>query len=287
MAACLAVALFAFVLGAALMHAVYGRRALAIPGPSSQSPTVGQHAELAALAAESMFKVNRSLQSELAKAHEQVGAEKQKSHTLSAEARTDQLTGLPNRRVFDEQIECYVERERANRRQPLTLMLIDVDHFKQINDRHGHPTGDAALQWLARILRQQVAEAGLPARFGGEEFAVLCPACEPGEAIELAERLRLAIASVPLEHRGLTLCITASIGMALSLAGEGSKSLTNRADEALYAAKKNGRNRVYLHNGASSIPAAIAGNDFAAAGAATGLRRQASGVWNPAPVPSA
>jgi diguanylate cyclase len=258
MAACVFIALIAFLVGAALVHAAHVRRATPADASPRRAPALEEHAELAALAAESMFKVNRSLQTELARAREAVGVEKEKTHILSAEARTDKLTGLPNRRVFDEEIERQIECWQANRQKPVTLMLIDVDHFKQINDRHGHPTGDAALKWLARIAGEQVADGGLVTRFGGEEFAVILPACETREASGIAERLRVAIATTPFEHHGVTLCITASIGMATSQADDGSKSLTRRADEALYSAKKNGRNRVFLHQGATCVPTSIA-----------------------------
>ena len=254
MAACVFVAVFAFALGAALVHALHRRRAATGEVELPCRPAVAEHAELTALAAASMFKVSRGLQTELARAREEVGVEKQKSHTLSAEARTDKLTGLPNRRVFDEELERSLDLWQSTRQAAVSLMLIDVDHFKQINDRHGHATGDAALKWLARTARSQVAEAGLAVRYGGEEFAVIVTGVKIAEAIELADKLRLAIAAEPFEHDGLTLSITASIGVATSLADDGPKLLAHRADEALYAAKENGRNRVYLHNGCECLP---------------------------------
>jgi diguanylate cyclase len=216
---------------------------------------VAEHAELAAAAAASMFKVSRSLQTELARARDEVGAERQKSQTLSTEARTDKLTGLPNRRVFDEELERSLDLWQATRQKPVSLMLIDVDHFKQLNDRYGHPAGDAALQWLARTARAQVGEAGLAARYGGEEFAVVMPGVKTADAINVAERLRAAIEAEPFHFDGLTLRITASVGLATSLADETPNSLIHRSDEALYAAKKNGRNRVYLHNDRECVAA--------------------------------
>jgi diguanylate cyclase len=258
MAACVFVALFAFLVGAALVHTFHARRpAVAIAPPPGEASVV-EHAALTALAAASMFKVNRSLQTELARARDEVGTEKQKSQALSAEARTDKLTGLANRRVFDEELQRRIERWQSLGHQPVSLLLIDVDHFKQINDRHGHPTGDAALQWLARIAKAQVGDAGLAVRYGGEEFAVILVGRTDDEAIALAERLRQAVAAEPFQHNELMLRITASMGLATSLPDEGGKSLTHRADEALYAAKKNGRNRVYLHDGRVCQPAILA-----------------------------
>lgn len=240
---------FAFALGAVAMHAVQGRRSAPEVVVSCHEPAHSQHAELSARAAASMFQVNRSLQTELARTRQAVGTEKQKTQTLALEARTDKLTGLPNRRVFDEQIESLIEGWQPADETPGSLILIDVDHFKQINDRYGHSAGDAALQWLAKIARAEVGQAGLAMRYGGEEFAVLVPTSGGREAAALAEKLREAIAAEPFRHEGVVLLVTASMGVATALPGEGSKSLTHRADEALYAAKKNGRNRVYWHNG--------------------------------------
>lgn len=216
---------------------------------------MAEHAELAALAAASMFKVSRGLQTELARAREEVCAERERSETLSTEARTDKLTDLPNRRVFDEELQHRIDVWKTTRQKPVSLMLIDVDHFKQLNDRYGHDAGDAALQWLARKARAHVGEAGLAVRYGGEEFAVIVSASQPVEAaVELAEKVRLAIAAEPFQYNGLSLPITASVGLAASLVDEGGKPLARRADEALYAAKRNGRNRVYLHDGFECIP---------------------------------
>lgn len=249
MAVYLLLAAIAFAMGAAVMHAAHARRVPAEIAPSVCEPVQAHNDELTVLAAASMFQVNRTLQTELARTRQEMGTEKQKTRALATEARTDKLTGLPNRRVFDEQIERYVEGWQALGHKPVSLILIDVDHFKQINDRYGHPAGDAALQWLATIAGAQVREAGLAVRYGGEEFAVLVPAAEGKEAAALAEKLREAIAAEPFRHGDVLLRVTASLGVATAVAGEGSKSLTHRADEALYAAKKNGRNRVYWHNG--------------------------------------
>jgi diguanylate cyclase (GGDEF)-like protein len=258
MAACVFVALCAFLLGVAVMHTLHARRPAISPLLPPHETIVAEHPELTALAAASMFKVNRTLQTELARTRDEVGAEKQKSQVLSAEARTDKLSGLANRRVFDEELERSIERWQLLGHQPVSLLLIDVDHFKQINDRHGHPTGDAALQWLARIASAQVDDAGPVARYGGEEFAVILTGQSEHEAIALGESLRQAIAAEPFQHGEVLLRITASLGLATSLPDETGKSLTHRADEALYAAKKNGRNRVYLHNGRLCQPAIIA-----------------------------
>lgn len=254
MAVYLLLALSAFALGAGVMHVVHARRAVTAAVSVSGAPAQTQGAELTALAAASMFQLNRSLQTELARSRHEVGTEKQKTRVLALEARTDKLTGLPNRRVFDEQMELHVKQRQSPAHTPVSLILIDVDHFKQINDRYGHSAGDAALQWLAKIAAAQVGDIGLAVRYGGEEFAILAPAVAGNEATALAEKLRRAIAAEPFRHESDVLRITASLGVAAALPGEGSKSLAHRADEALYAAKKNGRNRVYCHNGRGSVP---------------------------------
>ncbi|MGH7140907.1 MAG: GGDEF domain-containing protein, partial [Pirellulales bacterium] len=230
------VALCAFLLGVVVMHTIHVRRPAITQFLPVCETTVAEHPELTALAAASLFKVNRTLQTELSRTRDEVGAEKQKSRVLSAEARTDKLTGLANRRVFDEELERSIDRWQLLGHRPVSLLLIDVDHFKQINDHHGHPTGDAALQWLARIASAQVGDAGLVARYGGEEFAVILSGQAGHDAIALTESLRQAIAAEPFQHNDVLLRITASLGLATVVPDEASKSLTHRADEALYAA---------------------------------------------------
>jgi diguanylate cyclase (GGDEF)-like protein len=161
---------------------------------------------------------------------------------LAARAEEDGLTALKNRRAFEERL--HVEWERARRYgEPLSLLLLDVDHFKSYNDSFGHLAGDAALKIAAQILRRQARASDFAARYGGEEFAVLLPHTTAAAATVAGNRLRAAFLVTRWPDRP----ITASIGVStLTPAMETPESLVHEADRALYWAKHLGRNRV-LH----------------------------------------
>jgi len=163
---------------------------------------------------------------------------------LEHQSHTDVLTGLLNRRA----LQLAATREIAVARRhhfPLSLLLLDLDHFKQINDRHGHAGGDAALVQVAKCLTDNLRTIDLCARIGGEEFVALLPGYDGHRALEAAERIRSRIEGLSLEHRGLLLPLTTSVGVA-DLAPEDAvlEDLLARADRALYRAKQEGRNRV-------------------------------------------
>ncbi|WP_020652133.1 GGDEF domain-containing protein [Massilia niastensis] len=156
----------------------------------------------------------------------------------------DYLTGLANRRAFFEAAEQELARSRAAPR-PTAVIVIDADHFKAINDRHGHPGGDAVLQHLAAILGDTFRAVDVVARIGGEEFAVLLPSTDLARAAVVAERLRAAVASQPARFDGARIGYTVSAGVAAASDGAlGVDVLLKHADQALYAAKRAGRNRV-------------------------------------------
>ena len=160
------------------------------------------------------------------------------------EAFGDYLTGLANRRAFFEAAEQELLRSRAAPR-PTAVVAFDADHFKAINDRHGHPGGDAVLQHLAAILAETFREVDVVARIGGEEFAVLLPSTDLARAAVVAERLRAIVASAVVHYDGSRIRYTVSAGVACLPDGEGGIDLLlKRADQALYAAKRAGRNRV-------------------------------------------
>jgi diguanylate cyclase len=160
---------------------------------------------------------------------------------LDALARSDALTGLANRRAADERLDYELKRSRRSG-AALSLMLVDIDHFKRINDRFGHEQGDVALQAVANTMATSLRGMDLVARFGGEEFLVLLPDTDTSQALCVAEKLRAAIAALELPLIGR---ITASFGVASLTEPETSASeLIRRADIALYAAKGAGRNRV-------------------------------------------
>jgi diguanylate cyclase (GGDEF)-like protein/PAS domain S-box-containing protein len=158
-------------------------------------------------------------------------------------SRQDPLTGLANRREFGER--AAIERERAERsRSPLSLAMLDIDRFKDVNDRHGHALGDQVLREIAAILQRECRVADLVSRYGGEEFALALPDTDLPEALAVCERIRTAIQShdwARLRH-GLQLSI--SIGVATRALGESVDAALARADALLYQAKHRGRNRV-------------------------------------------
>lgn len=159
-------------------------------------------------------------------------------------ATSDALTGLLNRRVFLLRLEQEFERSRRYG-VPLSLLVIDCDHFKQVNDGYGHAVGDLALQTLAILGQEVMRSCDIFARMGGEEFAILLPETSLEQAAAVAERLRLAVAKHPLETFAGNLHFTVSIGVSQLESGDLTvESLLVRADNALYAAKHAGRNRV-------------------------------------------
>lgn len=157
-------------------------------------------------------------------------------------ATTDRLTGAWNRTYLEETL--VTEMERANRyRQPLSLLIFDIDHFKGINDTHGHLVGDEVLIELTRRIRAHLRTVDVLARWGGEEFVLLLPHCGATEAQQVAEKLRALVADSPFSRAGQ---VTASIGLAQWQPHESLDTWLKRADDALYAAKAAGRNRVRL-----------------------------------------
>lgn len=167
------------------------------------------------------------------------------------QARTDTLTGLCNRREFERRLREEVERSRRYGR-PLSLLLLDVDHFKVINDTHGHLVGDEVLRAAAGRIRQVLRPIDQAARYGGEEFAMILPETEGAGACALAERIRAAIAAQPFATGGApSVDLTVSIGIATCPEhADRDQALLAAADQALYAAKQTGRNRVCTHRNA-------------------------------------
>lgn len=162
----------------------------------------------------------------------------------------DHLTGLMNRRAFDDLAPAQLAQAERHR-WPLALLLFDLDHFKRINDEHGHEAGDQVLQHVAQLAQAQLRSGDLLARYGGEEFLALLPDCDDQAALALAERLRQAIQQQPTRlPDGSVLNLSASFGLAAWLAGPQASlpELFSRADAALYAAKAQGRNQVQLAN---------------------------------------
>jgi diguanylate cyclase (GGDEF)-like protein len=165
---------------------------------------------------------------------------------LSRQTQTDALTGLNNRRAFDGVLEH--EFARAVRAQSsLAMLMVDVDHFKAYNDQYGHLAGDEALKAIAGAIKSQARAYDHVARYGGEEFAVVLPDAGPLEMQAVAERVRIAVQALTTLHRP----VTVSVGAALCDGTTSPSNLVDRADQALYQAKQDGRNRVHL---ASALP---------------------------------
>ena len=160
-----------------------------------------------------------------------------------ARAATDALTGIPNRAYFEDLVEML---GRAGRRanDALGILMFDLDHFKALNDRYGHPVGDEVLRAVGRVLRVTVRADDVPARYGGEEFVVVLRRATEEAAVEIAERVRHAVRSLDTAEMGIDGPVTVSVGVAVGAAS--ASSLVQRADDALYRAKRRGRDRVEI-----------------------------------------
>ena len=169
-------------------------------------------------------------------------ARKRLAGELEHQASHDVLTGLNNRRRFEELLRREIERTSRYQR-PFAVIMFDIDHFKPINDRHGHDIGDAVLSELAGITAEQVRDSDIPARWGGEEFIVLLPETDAEGARQAAEGLRRRIAETLFTGAGR---ITISLGLTQYRSGDSLDSLLKRTDEAMYRAKEEGRNRVVV-----------------------------------------
>ncbi|WP_178862054.1 GGDEF domain-containing protein [Thiomicrorhabdus cannonii] len=184
--------------------------------------------------------------------HQQVNDSTQEIRLLKEElertttiAKTDELTNIPNRRGFNEIIEL-LSRQALDKGSTFAIVLLDIDHFKSINDTFGHLIGDSVLRYLAKLLHRETKGQDSIARFGGEEFAILLPDTGYSDAINVANNIRKKIAARPLQVRSSNqpLQITVSAGVAMYQLGEEIETLLTRVDECLYKAKGKGRNRI-------------------------------------------
>lgn len=159
----------------------------------------------------------------------------------------DALTGLLNRRLIGEMLQHEVERTQRDGK-PIAVMMIDLDHFKRVNDSHGHQAGDEVLREAARRIKSVLRTVDFIGRYGGEEFLAVLPGCNPDFALEVAERMRATIASHPVFAMNISLNVTASIGVAVVIPDNqiSAEELLREADVALYRAKATGRNRVAM-----------------------------------------
>ncbi|MFN9436987.1 MAG: GGDEF domain-containing protein [Planctomycetota bacterium] len=193
-----------------------------------------------------IFLANSQMQGRLDAAEKRLEEQHSQLESYLTEARTDSLTGLPNRRAFDQGLdELYAKHLRGN--QPISLVLLDVDHFKKINDTYGHSVGDVVLRRVAEHLGACSVDCYLVARYGGEEFAILV-AGTIEEAAQLTEKLRATIADDVVEAEGHRIRVTVRAGAARLESRERLGDLFRHSDQALYRAKEQGRNQVVIYD---------------------------------------
>lgn len=233
--------------------------------PSTDSPA-GPDGDSSGVLLAQIMQANEHLRRRLDEAESSLQCKSEELQSYMTEARTDSLTGLPNRRALDDELS---RRMAAYRRQgtPLGVLLVDVDRFKSVNDTYGHHIGDQVLKVVADSLRRAVRDCDLLARYGGEEFAVLVAGGTQEEFMNAAERVRQFVEQHPVRCEGIQLQVTISCGVAEASGGEEIASLLRRADEALYASKTGGRNCAHWHDGRRSVRITPPGNNANAANA--------------------
>lgn len=200
---------------------------------------------------------NSELTRRLESSSSEVNALREHLNRVRTEALTDILTGLANRRMFDETLRMRVD-EANSLGYPLTLAILDVDHFKIFNDTWGHQTGDQVLRFVGSILRGCALDDMLVARYGGEEFTVILPRLKAEEAIATIEKIRISVQNKQLRRKSTNEDlgnVTISAGMAELLPNESGTSLIKRADQMLYTSKKQGRNRLTIWSAEKSAVA--------------------------------
>jgi diguanylate cyclase (GGDEF)-like protein len=209
-----------------------------------------RNGDVAAVAAAvcKLLVMNQQTQQRLSQAELRLQAQQRQLVDVTSAVKTDSLTGLMNRRGLDDELAATILRFQQKGRAS-TVFLLDVDHFKRFNDTHGHMVGDLALKRLADVLLSQARESDIVARFGGEEFVVVFGGAQLTTVLARAEAMRTAIGQTTIVAAGKELRITASAGLAELSTGDTVESLLKRADEALYAAKLDGRDCCYSHEG--------------------------------------
>jgi diguanylate cyclase len=193
-----------------------------------------------------MEQANQKLEARLSASKQEINQLQENLEVVRSESLTDPLTSLANRKFFDSSLDKAIADSLA-KSEPLSLMMTDIDHFKKFNDTYGHLTGDQVLRLVAVSMKQNVKGQDIAARYGGEEFVVVLPNTVLRSALTVADHIRRAVMAKELmkrstgEHLGR---VTVSIGVATLREGDTAQSLIGRADACLYAAKRNGRNRV-------------------------------------------
>ena len=200
-----------------------------------------------------LIEANSRMQGQLGSAQERLKEQAELVEQHAKAARTDALTGLANRRAFDEEMQERLQRHEKQG-ETFSVIIFDVDHFKKFNDTYGHQAGDDVLRLMGELLHAAARKGDFVARYGGEEFAMILPRTPVAEASLSADRVRQRIAEHGFRCDGQNLRVTASLGVAQVFLGETITHLVDRADAALYAAKEAGRNQVYWHDGTDVHP---------------------------------
>ncbi len=200
-----------------------------------------------------VVSANRQLKQELSEAQSKIEEQSQEIKSHMSIAMTDPLTGVANRRAFDSEMKRRLS-ECRRRGSTMSLVMVDVDHFKRFNDTFGHQAGDVVLQGVAGVLQSALREMDIVARYGGEEFAIVLPATELDGSALAADRMRQAVRATEFAVEGIDRPVTVSVGVATLLPGESAEALLRRADESLYASKNAGRDRVHYHDGSNHRP---------------------------------
>jgi diguanylate cyclase len=193
-----------------------------------------------------MYDTNKEMESRLTSSRKEIAALQQNLEEVRAESMTDPLSGLSNRKFFDRSMAKMIA-EMREKSDTMTLLILDIDHFKSFNDTYGHLTGDQVLRLVAQTIKQCIKGRDVAARYGGEEFAVLLPMTRLRQGLTVADQIRRAVMSKELKKKstGEVLGrVTISIGVATLTEEDSAHSLFDRADACLYAAKRAGRNRV-------------------------------------------
>src|SRR5439155_27001119 len=193
-----------------------------------------------------MQDTNKALESRLVVSKQEISNLQHSLEAIRAESMTDPLTALGNRKYFDRALgeALRIARERS---EPLSVMLFDIDYFKSFNDNYGHLTGDQVLRLVAMTLKQNIKGQDITARYGGEEFAVVLPNTALRQALTVADHIRRAVMAKELKKKStgeILGRVTISVGVSMLKPDDDTDSLIERADACLYAAKRNGRNRV-------------------------------------------
>jgi diguanylate cyclase len=196
-----------------------------------------------------MQATSQSLQDELAKTNEDLAKLRTEFKRVRHESMVDSLTGIQNRRAFDQALTESCEQARSNK-QPLCLLLVDIDHFKKVNDNYGHVVGDAVLKGVSETLNDTVRGGDILARYGGEEFVAVLPNTPMDGAERVADNICNMVRNQEMDENRVGKNVgrvTVSVGVALFHAAESPEDFVTRADIALYRAKESGRNRVCTH----------------------------------------